>query len=146
MNDDTNQIIKGLATRLWALPIEDYLASEDFLRFCRKHDLGDAWGEYLELSRDRPDLYGSSVIKNAFFLFLYHLFHKKPAEFLSLFASLLTDFSRGISHDLPVDDIRSSLLLMGYPEDMIDHALSIIRMKQEPAPEPSEDCCPPEKR
>lgn len=146
MSDDSKQIMKELAAWLWALPIEDYLASEKFVRFCRRHDPGDAWQGYLELSRDRPDLYGSSVTQNAFILFLDHIFHKRPAEFLSLFARLLADFSRGITCVLPVDDIRSSLLLLGYPESKIDHALLILRIKQEPAPEPSEDCCSGQKR
>jgi hypothetical protein len=144
MNADVKRILTDLATRLWALPIEDYLASAEFTRFCREHDLGDAWQEYRELSRDRPDLYGSSVTQHAFILFLDHIFHKRPAEFLSLFTGLLADFSRRISCNLPVDDIRSSLLLLGYSERTADPALFTLRLKQEP--EPSEICCPQEKR
>jgi hypothetical protein len=137
MNDTAKQVIDQLVSKVWSLPIEDYLASEDFLRFCRKHKLSDEWSKYLELSRDIPHLYGSSVWKNAFTLFLSHLYHHRPDEFLFLFAGLLADFSRGISCDLPVDGIRSSLLLFGYPASTADRALFMLKVNQEPAPEPS---------
>ena len=67
----TEKTIKRLAGHLFTYPLEDYLSSENFLIFCRKYDLADAWKEYLVLSRDRPDLYGGSVIKNAFVLFCF---------------------------------------------------------------------------
>jgi hypothetical protein len=140
MNADVKRILTDLAARLWVLPLEDYLSSEEFTRFCREYEIGDAWQEYRELSWDRPDLYGDSVTQQAFILFLDHIFHKRPAEFLSLFTGLLEDFSRGISCDLPVDDIRSSLLLLGYPKSTTDPALFILRVKQKM--EPSDSCCP----
>jgi hypothetical protein len=131
MDDDRKQIFRDLAARLWVLPMEDYLASEEFSLFCRDHDLGDAWKEFLELSRDEPDLYGGSVLRNTLSLFLSHIFHNRPEEFLSLFARLLGDFSRGISCALPVDDIKPFLLILGYPEVAIDHALFSLRVRQE---------------
>ncbi|RPI39830.1 MAG: hypothetical protein EHM53_04280 [Methanoregulaceae archaeon] len=130
MDDDRSQTFRELTALLGALPIGDYLVSEDFSRFLRNHDLEDAWNEYLVLSRDKPDLYGDSVIKNAFSLFLSHIFHRRREMFLSLFSGLLADFSRGIPCTLPVDDIKPFLLLLGYPEAAIDHTLFSLRVRQ----------------
>jgi hypothetical protein len=138
MGDDTIQPFRELTAQLWALPIYEYLASEDFSRFCSKHDLGDPWIQFLELSRDKPDLYGGTVIRNAFSLFLYHIFHSRPEEFLHLFCGLLVDFSGGISCELPVDGLKKDLLLLGYPERELDHVLFILRVKEHIAPEGSE--------
>ena len=71
MPHSTEKTIRRLTGLLFTYPLEDYLSSENFLIFCRKYDLADAWKEYLVLSRDRPDLYGGSVIKNAFVLFCF---------------------------------------------------------------------------
>ncbi len=124
MPQDMVKTIRELTARLWAFPIEDYLTSEQFLLFCRERDLGDAWSEYLELSRDKPDLYGSSVIKNAFVLFLHHIFHSRQKEFPALFALLLKDFSQGISCVLPLDDLKSDLMLLGYSDREIETEFS----------------------
>jgi hypothetical protein len=144
MNGDTEQAIRDLTARLWALPVADYLGSGAFSRFCREHELWDTWREYRQLSEDKPDLYGGSVMKDAFSRFLAHIFHRRQEEFLSLFARLLADFSRGISCDLPVDDLKAGLLALGYPEQAIDHALFSLRVRQ--TVEPDEPCCPPKKR
>jgi hypothetical protein len=143
MDDDGNQIFVELTARLGALPIVDYLASEEFSRFTRAHDLEDAWNEYLVLSRDKPGLYGETVEKNAFSLFLSHIFHRRQEMFLSLFAGLLADFSRGISCTLPVDEIKPFLLILGYPEGAIDHALFSLRITQKANEKPDHTCCPP---
>ena len=119
MPQDTEKTMKELAARLWEFPIEEYLSSENFLRFCRQYDLEDHWKEYLELSRDIPELYGSAVIKNAFVRFLHHIYSSRPDEFPSLFAILVRDFSGGISCALPVDDLKSDLLHLGYSRQEI---------------------------
>jgi hypothetical protein len=119
MPQDTEKTMKELAARLWLFPLEDYLSSENFLLFCRHYDLEDRWKEYLELSRDIPELYGSVVIKNAFVRFLHHIFSSRPKEFLSLFALLMRDFSGGISCTLPVDKLKSCLRRLGYPDHEI---------------------------
>jgi hypothetical protein len=121
---DTEKTIKELTAKLWAFPLEDYLSSEHFLLFCREQDLGDAWSEYLELSRDKPELYGGSVIRNAFVLFLHHIFHSRQKEFPALFARLLRDFSRGISCMLPFEDLKFDLVLLRYSDQEIEHAFS----------------------
>lgn len=145
MNDDTKQTMKELTAQLWALPVADYLVSEEFSRFCHAHDLYDEWREYLRLSEDRPDLYGGSVLKSAFTRFLYHLYHMKKDAFPSLFTRMMADFSRNISCSLPVDDLKRSLLLLGYPEAETDHALFILRVRQEVTPA-GETCCTGEKK
>jgi hypothetical protein len=139
MPQDTEKTIRELAARLWGFPIEEYLSSENFSLFCREYDLGDAWREYLELSRDIPELYGSTVIKNAFVLFLHHIFHSRPKEFPALFLSLLMDFSRGISCVLPLDELKADLVLLGYPDQEIEHEFSRVNADGKDTPESRDD-------
>ncbi len=141
MADDIRTALMALVSRLWMLPVRDYLQSGEFLRFRDRHQLNDIWREYLRSSQDRPDLYGGDVLKNAFTLFLYHVYHQQKGEFLPLFAGMLADFSRGISCPLPVDGIRSDLLPLGFTVSDIDHALFILRITQE-GPPPAGECCP----
>jgi hypothetical protein len=146
MRDDANKNMKELTDRLWELPIGEYLVSEKFTAFRQEHDLDDEWREYLRYSQDRPDLYGGSVIKNTFSQFLCHIFQSQNKRFLSLFSHLLADFSRGLSCPLPVNDVKASLLSLGYPEGEIDRALFTLRVEQEIIPEPAEDCCTAERK
>lgn len=141
MTRETKNTIQDLTARLWGQPLREYLVSEDFARFCRERDLSDEWSRSLGLSGDKPDLYGDSVERDAFFQFLNHLYHHRVNEFLFLFSHLLADYSRGLSCDLPVDDIRSFLLLLGYPAERIDPALFVLRIKQVPDPDTPADCC-----
>lgn len=133
MPRDTEKILKRLAARLFTLPVEDYLTSEKFSDFCRKYDLCDAWKEYLVLSQDKPDLYGSAVTKNAFVLFLHHIVHSRPEEFPELFSLLLIDFSQVISCVLPFDDLKKDLMELGYSETEIDNKFSNVKAMN-PAP------------
>jgi hypothetical protein len=142
MPHDTKKTIKELTARLWAFPFEEYLSSETFSRFCRDHDLGDTWNEYLELSRDTPDLYGTNVIKNAFVLFLYYIFHSRPGEFPALLGGIVEDFSRGISCVLPLDDLKSDLMQLGYSELETEHAFSGVKADGKATPGPRDTCCP----
>lgn len=143
MNDDAQQTIGALTTRLFSLPVGDYLSSEEFRRFARDNEVWDTWREYLRLAEDRPELYGGSVTRQAFSLFLYHIFHRRKGEFLRIFTGLLADFSRGISCELPVDGMRTELLRLGYSGQELDHALFIFRVREQVA-ETTEGCCPPE--
>jgi hypothetical protein len=138
MGDDTLQAMKELAARLSALPVDEYLASDEFRRFCREHDLWDTWREYLRLEEDRPDLYGRSVRETAFSLFLSHVFNNRKEEFLYLVAALLADFSKRISAVLPVDELKADLLLLGYPESELDHSLFLLRGRQRVVAGPDE--------
>jgi hypothetical protein len=135
MNQGTKNAIGDLISLLWARSFEDYLSSSAFIRFLLDHDLCDEWRKFLELGRDNPALYGSAVWNYAFARFLEHLHHHLPERFLFLFSRLLADFSRGLSCDLPVDEIRSSLLRLGYSADKIDPALIVLREKRFPGQE-----------
>jgi hypothetical protein len=125
----TEKTIKRLAGNLFTYPIEDYLSSENFLIYCRKYDLVDNWKEYLVVSRDRPDLYGGSVIKNAFVLFLHHIFHSRPKEFLEVFTWFLMEFSEGISQSLPLDNLKKDLLSLGFSAEDIHNEFSKVKIK-----------------
>ena len=126
MPEDTELIIRGLAARLWAFPLGEYLASDHFFRFCHAHELGDAWKEFLELSQDIPELYGGAVIKNAFALFLHHVYHTRNREFPTLFARFMMDFCRWKTCDLPVDDLRADLVRLGYADRDIAREFSSV--------------------
>jgi|WetSurMetagenome_2_1015567.scaffolds.fasta_scaffold03176_14 hypothetical protein len=127
MPRDTKKTLKRLAARLFTLPVETYLTSEKFSDFCRKYDVYDAWQEYLVLSRDTPDLYGSAVTKNAFVLFLHHIFHSRTKEFPELFSLFLIDFSQEITCVLPFDDLKKDLMQLGYSEREIDTGISDVK-------------------
>ena len=89
----------------------------------------DNWKEYLVVSRDRPDLYGGSVIKNAFVLFLHHIFHNRPKEFLEVFTWFLREFSEGISQSLPLDNLKKDLLSLGFSAEDIHNEFSKVKLK-----------------
>jgi hypothetical protein len=127
MPQDTKKTIKRLTAQLFTYPIEDYLSSENFSIFCSEHDLEDAWKEKLESSRDRPDLYGNTVIKNAFVLFLHHIFHCRPKEFLELFTHFLIGFSQEISQVLPVNDLKKDLVYLGYSIEEVNIEFSTMK-------------------
>ncbi|MFZ1128270.1 hypothetical protein [Methanoregula sp.] len=142
MFHDTEKTIKDLAAGLWALPIGDYLSSENFLLFCRHHDLADIWREYLDLSHDIPHLYGSAVIKNTLVLFLHHIFHSRPKDFLTLFTLLLMDFYEGNISDLPVGDLKKDLVLLGYSDQEIEYEFSSIAAKKKETLDRGTKNCP----
>ncbi len=117
MKTHAEQVIGQIAARLFSLPLEEYLESENFLRFCRQHELEDAWQEALRRSRDRPDLYGKSVIKMAFELFLLYLVHNRQGEFPDLFSGFLTGFSQASCRPLPLDELKKDLAELGCDTD-----------------------------
>jgi hypothetical protein len=131
MSQDTKKTIKRLAARLFTLPIEDYLSSEHFLRFCREYDLSDAWQEKLEYSRDIPSLYGGAVIENAFVRLLHHIFHSRPDEFLEVVTHFLSSFSQEISDPLPLDDLKKDLMDLGYSDKDLETEFSVLRANEE---------------
>lgn len=138
---DTGEIIRDLTDLLAGRPLQDYLASDDFARFCQDYDLSDEWAKYLQLCRDNPALYGNfSIERHAFILFLSHVHHHMPERFLFLFTRLLLDFSHGLTCDLPLEGVRSSLLHLGYPPEKIDAALSALGIPREPEPAGSMGC------
>jgi hypothetical protein len=127
MQPDTETTIREMTARLSAFPLEEYLSSESFLAFCRDHDLGDTWREFLELAEDRPDLYGNRVKENALVKFLVHIFHGRPREFPNVFTRLLTSFSREISRPLPLAGLNGDLQRLGYSQTEVDYAFSCLK-------------------
>lgn len=124
MPRDTRKTIGRLAGHLFTCPVEVYLSSEKFSDFCREHDVYDTWMEYLELSRDTPDLYGRAVTKNAFGLFLHHIFQSRPDEFLTLFIHLFLEFSEGSSCKVPVENLKKDLMDLGYSDQELESEYS----------------------
>lgn len=131
MPQDTKKPIQRLTDRLFTLPIGNYLVSENFSLFCRQHDLEDLWKEYRVLSRDRPELYGHFVIKNAFVRLLQHIFHSRPNEFLEVVTHFLSSFSQEISDPLPLDDLKKDLMDLGYSDRDLETEFSVLRMNEE---------------
>jgi hypothetical protein len=120
-----------MAVRLFSLSVEDYLFSENFSRFCKEYDLDDVWKESLDLSRDRPDLYGGAVMKNAFVEFLHHMFHSRLDEFPALFTRFLAGFLQVISKPLPFDELKKDLMELGYPAEDLEKKFSVFRAIEE---------------
>ena len=126
MQKTQKKIIGRIAVQMFSVPVGQYLLSEKFSRFCRQEDLDDVWSESLDLSRDRPDLYGDAVIKNAFAEFLYHIFYRRPEEFPALFFRFLSGFSPDIARQLPLDDLKNDLRDLGYPAESLETIFSGI--------------------
>jgi hypothetical protein len=137
----TKKILKELTARLGEFSFKEYLSSEHFLRFCREHDLEDHWKDMLELSYDTPGLYGSSVIKNAFILFLDRIFYTRKDEFPALFARLMMEFCRWNTCDLPLDDLKTDLVHLGYSDQEISNEFSFRPVKGEDILKSRDDPC-----
>jgi hypothetical protein len=131
MFQDIEQPIQKLTARLFTLPVGNYLVSENFSQFCRQYDLEDLWKEYRVVSRDRPELYGHFVIKNAFVLLLHHIFHSRPDEFIEVVTQFLLRFSQKINVPLPLNDLKRDLMDLGYPEGDLEPEFSILRRNDE---------------
>jgi len=114
MPQDPRKTISRLSDHIVLTGTVDYLLSDRFTRFCRERDIGDSWTEAMEYSRDKPDLYGSAVVKNAFLMLLRHLSMSRADEFPSLVAGLLADCYREYPGPAFVEDIILDLTLLGY--------------------------------
>jgi hypothetical protein len=125
---DIENITDKLALRLFAFPIENYLSSEKFSFFCKGYDLDDVWRGYFEFSEDnKPDLYGRDVIKNAFVLFLRHIFHSRPGDFPEIFSHILIEFFSLTHQELPLEDLKKDVESLGYPAKDIEQRFSIVK-------------------
>jgi hypothetical protein len=130
MQREMEQEIKKLADRLFTLPVEDYLSSENFLLFCRQQDVDEIWSEYLDLSRARPDLYGKFVLKNTLVLFLHHIFHSRPDDFVDVFARFLSVLSYETSLPLPLEALKTDLAALGYSNSDLDARFSVLKAEE----------------
>lgn len=88
---ESRKTIQQLSGHLLTLDVVEYLESERFFRFCKEHDIDDIWMECLDFSRDKPNLFGDEVAKNAFLMLLQHTFNSKKDEFLKIIANLLKE-------------------------------------------------------
>lgn len=131
MPQNTKTPIQRLADRLFDLPIGNYLVSENFSEFCRQYDLEDLWKEYRVLSRDKSELYGHFVIKNAFVHFLHHIFHSRPDAFIEVVTQFLLRFSQKIDLPLPLDDLKRDLMDLGYSEGELETEFLMLRRNDE---------------
>jgi len=117
----TNPIPMGqLYTHLLPLNITDFLESDHFSFFLKNHGLEDTWKQFLVESQNRPDLYGASVGKNAFTLFLLHVFHSRHEEFLSIITDFFKSISLWSSLLLPVGELKYDLQNLGYSDKETD--------------------------
>jgi hypothetical protein len=128
MPPDAKNNIARLYTLLSKLSLESYLSSENFTIFCSKHDLADIWREHVETSRDRPDLYGKDITRNAFILFFDHLFQARPCEFLVILIDFLQDFRNWNAYPLPIDAIKKECTGLGFPDKMVEDEFLKIGM------------------
>ncbi len=131
MQKNPKRIMKRIAGRLFSLPMADYLASDIFLRFCRENGLDDAWKEFLEYARDRSDLFGDDVMKNAVVDFLYHIYHGRPKAFPALFGQLLAGFVQFEERPLPLDDLERDLKHLGCPVGDLEKEFLSLRAMEE---------------
>jgi hypothetical protein len=118
---EKNQIAVGqIYTHLLPLQIGKYLESDQFARFLKNQDLEDAWKQFLVESQDRPDLYGTSVWKNAFALFLLHVFHRYQEKFPGVVRDFFKSIAQWSSHPLPVAELKRDLQTLGYSKNEIN--------------------------
>ena len=83
------------------------------------------------MSRDKPDLYGYFVIKNAFVRLLHHIFSSRPDEFLEVVTHFLSGFSQEISQPLPLDDLKKDLMDLGYSDKDLETEFSVLKANEE---------------
>ncbi len=79
----------------------------------------------LGLSRDRPELYGDDMLKNAVVEFLYHIFYQQPDELPALVTGFLAGFSREIPALLSAG-LKKDLAYLGYPAEELEKIFSSL--------------------
>jgi len=131
MKKNPKRIMKRIAGRLFSLHADDFFASDLFLRFCREHDLDDAWKGLHDVSANRPELFGDDVMKNTVVAFLCHIFRSRPGEFPSLFSGILAGFMQDAGRPLPLDDLEGDLKDLGCPADDLEREFLSLRAREE---------------
>src|SRR5208337_2846618 len=90
MPQDPHKALRLIADHMIRQAIGDYLVSGKFSRFCREHDIAEIWGGLLGSTDGKPELYGSDVIRNAFFVVLVHICRVRKEEFPKVVAGTRT--------------------------------------------------------
>ncbi len=123
MPQDSQQTIRLLSNHIIRQGMGNYLLSDHFSRFCREHNLAEIWEGLLGSSRDKPELYGDDVMRDAFFHLLQHIYRGRREKFLEILVALLADYSKISLDSNLVPTIKQDLIRLGYPlkevEDMV---------------------------
>ncbi len=127
---DFRRVIRQLSDDVLSLGIDNYLASEQFAAFCRIHGIYEIWTGIRGLSRDKPELYGSEVVDNAFFLLLRHIYSSRNAEFLGFLTDLLADYSGVPLNPSFFLAIQDDLILIGYSRKDVETNFSSWRKRR----------------
>jgi len=126
LQDPHRNALRLLSDRMVSKGFGDYLLSERFSRFCRKNDIYDIWSGLLTESGDRPDLYGSDMIRHAFFLLLQHIFRVRNAEFPRILAGILANYAEKPPDPSFLSDIKQDVTRLGYAANDLDDAFSAL--------------------
>jgi hypothetical protein len=122
MKPESRKILRLLSDHILEPEIGNYLLSEQFTRFCAAQDIEDIWSASLALSRDKPQLYGGDVAKNAFFEVLQHIYHSRKNEFPTILSALLADVSGKHPAPSSVSQIQEDLIRLGYSREDVEKA------------------------
>jgi hypothetical protein len=126
LQDPNRPVLRLLSDRMIREGFGDYLLSEQFSRFCRRYDIYEIWSGLLTNSGDRPELYGSDTIRNAFFRLQQHIFRGRNAEFPRILAGLLADYARKPLDPSFVSAIKQDLIQLGYTANDVDNTFSVV--------------------
>jgi hypothetical protein len=126
MKPESRKILRQLSDHILETGIGNYLLSEQFTRFCAAHGIEDIWSAALELSRDKPQLYGGEVAKNAFFEVVQHIYHCRKNEFPKIIASLKVDISGKHPAPSSVVRIQEDLNRLGYSRKDVENAFTSL--------------------
>jgi hypothetical protein len=126
MPKDTQKALRLISDRMIRQGMGNYLVSGKFSRFCREHDIADIWGGLLGLSDGKPELYGSDVIRNAFFLLLEHIYRGRRAELPKIIAGILADYEKKTPDASFVPAIKQDLIYLGYSMEDVDDSFKTM--------------------
>jgi len=105
--------------------MSNYLLSEKFSRFCKKHNLYEIWGGLVASLDGKPDLYGNDRTDYAFFLLLQHIYYVRRDKLLKILADLLADYAKKPLPLPVVRMIKQDLLHLGYSRNEVKDTFSI---------------------
>ncbi len=121
MAQDPQKTLMLISDHMIRQGMGDYLASGKFSRFCKEHDIAEIWAGLLGSSDGKPELYGSDVVRDAFFLLLQHIYRGRRVELPKIIAGILADYAKKTADPSLVPAIKQDLVLLGYSmEDVED--------------------------
>src|SRR5208337_3598244 len=114
MPQDPHKALRLIADHMIRQAIGDYLVSGKFSRFCREHDIAEIWGGLLGSTDGKPEVYGSDVIRNAFFLLLEHIYRVRKEELPKCGAGICRNYAKKSPDPSFVPAIKQDLIQLGY--------------------------------